>query len=119
MSLTKKAQWIVWEGRKSGRSTAEILTICESKGVTDAQADLVQAIESRPYQPQPQRVYHASKVNNPFAALTALIAQVADPEQRKVFEAALAQKIEDKRKAIEAEKQQAVLGKIEAALKSL
>lgn len=119
MSLTKKAQWIVWYGRKNGHSTGSILAECSAKGCEDSEADLVAAIETRPYVPQPQRVYKAQVVKDPVAQLKSLIEQVVDPEKRAKFEAILSQKIEERNAKIAEAKEKAILDKIEAAITAL
>lgn len=66
MSLSKKAQWIVWQGRKDGADAESIVSRCEEKGCTDSREDLLKAITSRPYSPQPQRTtrtYTAQQVS--------------------------------------------------------
>jgi hypothetical protein len=94
MSLSKKAQWIVWQGRKDGADAEAIVSRCEEKGVTDSREDLLKAITSRPYQPQPQRTrtYTAQQVSPAEALMQKVAALGLTSEEAEPILAILKQK---------------------------
>jgi hypothetical protein len=66
-TISKAAQYIVWDARKNDKSFAQVMQSAQAQAVTDTEAELYEAfIGTRPYKP---RTYTAQVVKpNPFKA---------------------------------------------------
>lgn len=117
MALSKKAQWIVWDGRKNGIEAEIIIARCEEKGCSDSREDLMKAITARPYRAQPQRSRDlvATKVS-PAEALLARVMEDKDltDEDKQPIISRLKEKIAEATVRAKEEKINSLLAQAEA-----